>query len=393
MHQSLRHEHDMGRLAGRLRDVADAAVDVVAPSTAVEFGPIRSTLTLDEDHPVLASDGTYTDLPVKFSRTALRQQADRFSIPLKYVDLLAEKQPDLLATNLNERSRATNQPTLYRMLRQDEDATPTWTVRAALSNGYQAIDNLDVLTAVIRGADRANIDLSDCHVEGDWTDDRFRLRIAVPQIALAAPELLGDYRSPWGQDGGFVSAGEVGSAQVGDVIWAGLEIANSETGGGAASVAPRAFILRCRNGMVRKADIVRSVHLGGRLETGPIVWSAETKRKSIELVESRMADAVNQFCSVDYLHSVVAEMAVAKGVEVVSPVKAMEVAKVRLGFSDAEVDAALACFIRSGDSSVFGLGQAFTAAAQAAADGDRQTEMEESFWAIVEAPREFAGAS
>jgi hypothetical protein len=395
MHQPLRHETDMGRLTGRLREVEAAAVDVVAPSTAVTFGSAGSVVHLDPDHPVLASDGTYSALPVEFSRTALRQQADRFSIPLKYVDLLADKQPDLLATNLNERSAATNQPTLYRMLRQDTPAgSPCWTVRATLSNGYQAIDNLDVLTAVIRGATSAGIDLGDCHVDCDWTDDRFRMRIAVPQISLLAPELLSDYRTPWGDSGtGFVSAGEIGNAQVGDVLWAGLEIGNSETGGGAASIAPRAFIVKCRNGMVRKADIVRSVHLGGRLEDGPVRWSAETRRRSLALVESRMADAVDSFCSVGYLQGIVAEMAAAKELQVENPVKAMEVAQSRLGFSEDEVEAALSCFIRSGDTSVFGLGQAFTAAAQTVPDGDRQTEMEETFWNIVGEPRLFVGAS
>jgi hypothetical protein len=264
-------------------------------------------------------------------------------------------------------------------------------VRAALSNGYQAIDNLDVLTAVIRGAGKANIDLGDCLVEGDWTGDRFRLRIAIPQIAVEAPALLGDYRSPWGTGGGFVSAGEVGDHQVGDVIWAGLEVANSETGGGAASIAPRVFVLKCRNGMVSRADIVRSVHLGGRLESGPVAWSAETQRRALDLVESRMADAVNQFCSVGYLDSVVAQWSAAKGVEVENVVDAMEVAKVRLGFTDDEVDTALNCFLRSADRSVFGLSQAVTAAAQAADDGDRQTEMEQASWDIVAKPRDFAG--
>jgi len=387
MHQSLRHEHDMGTITGRLRDVAAAAVDVVAPSTAIDHA--AGTMTLTE--PIFTEDGAYTEVPIEFTRTALRQQADRFDIPLKYVDFLAAHQPGLLITNLNERSRATNKPTLYRMLRQDPgDGGSVCKVRATLSNGYQAIDNLDVLTAAVRGAARANIDIGGCHVEGDWTDDRFRLCIAIPQIAVAAPELLGDYRSPW-SDTGYMPPGLVGDHQVGDVIWAGLEISNSETGGGAASVAPRAFILRCRNGMVRKADMIRSVHLGGRLDEGLVVWSQDTKRKSLELVESRMADAVNQFCSEDYLRGLITEMGKAKGVEVANVTKAMEVAQVKLGFTDEEVDAALNCFVKSGDVSVFGLGQSFTAAAQTVSDGDRQTEIEQSFWDVIARPHEFAG--
>lgn len=378
MYESLRHV-DSGTITGRLTEVAEAALDVVAMSSDVDFQPTVSQLSMIE--PVVAHDGVYDTLPLTFTRTALRQQAERFNIPIKYVDLLHEQQPDLLATNFNERSNLLNQTTLYRMLRDGD----VWRVRATLSNGYQAIDNLDVLTAVIRGASRAGVDIGDCQVEGDWTDDRFRLRIAVPSIAIHAPDLLGDYRSPF-QSRGSDSQGR----QVGDVIWAGLEISNSETGGGAAAVAPRAVVLACLNGMTRKTDAVRSVHLGGRLEAGPVQWSQETRRKAVELVEAKMADAVTRFCSEEYLTSLADEMRQAKGLEVANPVKAMEVVQARLGFTDDEIESALAMFTRSGDTSVLGLGQAVTAAAQVVADSDRQSEMEEAFWDIVGTPTVYA---
>ena len=48
-------------------------------------------------------------------------------------------------------------------------------------------------------------------------------------------------------------------------------------------------------------------------------------------------------------------------------------------------------FAAGGDRSVLGLGQAVTAAAQLAVDGDRQSEMETMFWQIVDAPRALAG--
>jgi hypothetical protein len=50
-------------------------------------------------------------------------------------------------------------------------------------------------------------------------------------------------------------------------------------------------------------------------------------------------------------------------------------------------------FVKSGDSSVLGLAQAFTAAAQGVEDGDRQSEMEQSFFAFVGSPALFTGAT
>lgn len=390
-YEPLRHV-DAGQISGRLNEVAEAAVDVVAPSTAIKHEARGGELTLSE--PMVAHDGLYDVLPVTFTRTALRQQAERFDVPLKYVDVLDAQQPELLAHNFNERSAYLNQATLYRMLRDGD----VWRIRATLSNGYQAIDNLDVLAAVVRGAQRSGIDIGDCHVEGDWTDDRFRLRIAVPQISIHAPDLLRDYRSPFdpsrnrGSGYDHISQSEVGDYRVGDAIWAGLEVSNSETGGGAASIAPRIMVLACRNGMVRKVDAVRSIHLGGKLEVGPVQWSAETRRKAVELVEAKMADAVNRFCSTDYLDTAADDMRTAKGLDVENPVKAIEVAQQRLGFTDGEVESALAMFVRSGDTSVLGLGQAFTAAAQTLDDGDRQSEIEQAFWSIVAEPRIYAEA-
>lgn len=403
---TFRHETDINKIVGRLSDVSSAALDVVAPSTKVTYGLGASMMMLDEPH--MDSHGVRETLPLRFTRTALRQQAERFGIPLRYVDLLTEEQPELLANNFNQRSQHLNEATLYRMVRQEKAADEGsaeypaanqiyWRVRAVLSNRFNAIDHLDVITAVARGAEAANVDLSQCYVEGDWTDDRLRLRISVPQIELAAPDLLRDYRSPFGDADwsthhrAFQQRIQQEGRHVGDVMWAGLEVANSETGMGAATVAPRAMILACLNGMTRKADIVRAVHLGGRLEQGAVTWSAETRRKELAVIESKMTDAVNQFCSVDYLRELVAQMAEAKGVEVQNVTKAMEVAQTRLGFSEDEVNAALNMFTRSGETSVFGLGQAFTAVAQTVDDGDRQTDIEQTFWDIVNHAEEFQG--
>jgi hypothetical protein len=59
--------------------------------------------------------------------------------------------------------------------------------------------------------------------------------------------------------------------------------------------------------------------------------------------------------------------------------------------TEAETEMALTAFMRSGDSTVLGIGQAVTAVAQVAEDSDRQNELENSFWQIVGKPAAYAG--
>jgi hypothetical protein len=50
------------------------------------------------------------------------------------------------------------------------------------------------------------------------------------------------------------------------------------------------------------------------------------------------------------------------------------------------------CFARGGDSTLLGVANAVTAAAQLVETSDRQTELEAAFWTVVGAPQAFAGA-
>ena len=400
----LRHETDRQSIRGRLTEVRDSAIDFVAPPTALRFGETVRFF----DPAGITEEGVGRDVDIDLTRNAFRQVAERLDVPLKYADLLDEQQPELLRTNLNDRAgHKESTPGLFRFLRKVDGP---WLLRAVLSDTYKRVDNYDVFTAVATGLSEASVPLGDCEVEVDWTDDRFRMRIMVPQIEVAAPELLGGYRAPrvadhhagildrWARtDPGFGGWGNGTTRQgnrVGDVIWAGLEVSNSETGNGSTSIAPRATILACLNGMTRKADLVRSIHLGARLDQGVIAWSQDTMRKQLELVKAQVRDAASQFCSTEYLQKVVDELRAAKGVEITGSIPAtFELVQTRLGFSEAETEAAMDAFTRSGDMTVFGLGQAFTAAAQTVPDGDRQSEMETIFWDLVNEPAVYANVA
>ena len=384
----LRRETDRGRIVGRLQDVQQARFDLIAPQSALSAGAKRVAIDLSE--PVLTDSGVIPAGPLfaGWTRTAWRNLAERLRIPGSYLDrLVADGFGALAGTNITRLAAADARKALFRLLACDDGMV----LAAVLSDRYFAIDNVDVLTAVATGMAQADQSLADAEVDADWTNDRFRMRITVPQVGLAAADLLADYRWP------FSYRPERGIHDPADgsmppVMWAGIEVANSETGGGALTVVPRIVVQICRNGMTRPMDLVRNVHLGARLEQGAVTWSTETYKNALNLVTSQVADCTRQFVSVEYLSKVADEMRAAKGVQVESPSAAVQVVQQRLGFSDDETKSVMDAFMRGGDTTVLGLGQAVTAAAQTVDDGDRQSEIEGMFWQIVQAPQVFAGA-
>jgi hypothetical protein len=388
---TLRHETDRTRIVGHLRDVAEATVDLVGPQSMIGYDAVEDTFTITPpDEPFILPDGVYPAIsPVTYSRTAWRHMAERLGVPLPFLDRLHADHRDLAGINLNTLSGRDGRRALARLLRADD----AFYLRAVLSDRFQVIDNLDALTAITAGMSDADIDLADTEVEADVSTERFRLRVAVPTVSALVPDLLSDYRGRgYSHRPGTDPHAPAGPGEVPPVMWAGIEVTNSETGGGAFTIAPRAVVLICRNGLTRTVDAVRSVHIGGRLESGTIDWSTSTRRANLDLIASMTADAVRQFCSADYLQRTVNEMRAAKAQRVASPSSAVEVVQRTFAFTEAESRSILDAFIVGGDHSVLGLGQAVTAAAQDADDSDRQSEMENAFWGIVNHPGAYATA-
>ena len=389
----LRAEADLSAIAGRLRDIAASRFDVVAPQGALRCKGPAHTLMLDLGEPQITEQGVSERLiEARYTRTAWRQVADRLRIPLQYLDRLVAMEnpvgPQLACQSINDLAYADPRRALYRFVETDEG----YVLRAVLSDKYRAIDNDTALQAIVGGLGDNGLGLGDCEVTGDVTADRLRLRIAVPGVALAVPDLLGDYRMPFSLRPGNDMHARPDQGETPPVLWAGVEIANSETGQGAFSIAPRAVIRVCRNGLTKAIDF-RRAHIGAVLEEGSIDWSAETQRNALALITSQVRDAVATYISPEYLQATAEEMRRAKQVQVESAPAAVAVVQERFGLTEAERDAVFELFAAGGDRSVLGLGQAVTAAAQLAEDGDRQSEVETRFWEIVGTPNAFVGAA
>jgi hypothetical protein len=364
-------------LVAILRDQHARKVDVVAPATAIRSrGGVLHVTGADPiitDDGVTAADGVYRP-------TAVCDEgiAEKLRVPLSYVRRLRADRPDLFDANVNgwlhgrrtrradgtveETAPADGRSFLLRAFRGDDGGEGI--ARALLSDRYRIVDNLDVLMAALDGVRHADADVD--IVGADLTDRRMHVRIAAPAVRELAPDLLGGYRSPF--------SGATGADN--PVIFAGLVLSNSETGGGAFTLTPRLTIEVCNNGMTITKDALRSVHVGGRLEEGVVRWSDETQQKTLDLVRSQTADAVKTFLDVDYVRSVVATMREKAGVPVADPAATVQHVAKSLKFTEEAADAILDHFIRGGQVTAGGVMQAVTSYAQTVDDADVAADVE-----------------
>jgi len=380
-------------LAAALKDHRSRAVDVVAPASSLRFA--GGHLVLDSVEPVIGVDGV-TDVNGMYrpTRVGLEGIATRLDIPLRYLRKCQDGALDLMDHNVNTwlaHPDNKDKKFMARLLRGDEpgaDATDG-IVRAFLSDSYRTIDNFDILMATLHGMRSAGI--HDPLIQADLTERRMVVKVTCPQIAVHVPELLKDYRNPFGDGeralGEFWTpervahaAGIEGSAyKPGEepVLFAGFQISNSETGGGAFRITPRLEVRVCRNGLTLVAQSTKEIHLGAKLDEGVVAWSDETRAANIALVMAQTKDTVTKYLSEDYVTAQARSMEQAAGIEVKASDAPKVIASVSktVGFTQTEQDTILDFFMNGGQMTAGGIMQAVTAAAQTLS-GDDAYEME-----------------
>jgi len=350
-----------------LKDLTDVlrAQHVRKVDLPVHSGQIRATGTrieLTGTPTILTADGVTTSagiyLPTEVFDSGL---SDKLGIPLPYLRRMREQRPELYDANVNGWLAGDERRFLVRCLSGDNGPG---VARAFLSDRYKIIDNLDVLMATLDGVRQAGVDVT---IDGcDLTERRMYVRIVCKQVSALAPQLLRNYRSPF--------TGEVGADN--PVVFSGFVISNSETGAGAFTIVPRLVVQVCRNGMTINADAMRHVHLGARLEDGPVRWSAETHDKNLALVTSQTRDAVSTFLDVDYVTAKLGELTETASAEIRHPEKTIQLVAKQLKFTIDQQEEILRHFIRGGDLTAGGVLHAVTSAAQTVDDADVAYEME-----------------
>lgn len=368
-------------LAALLQEQNARKLDVVAPATAIRsIGGLlhiagTGDMVPDPEKGLVASTGVFR--PTTVFDEGL---ADKLGIPLPYVRKLRENRIDLYDANVNGWLQGfrgwlgegedpvggivapDSRKFLVRLFKGNDEESGV--ARALLSDSFKCIDNFDILVAVLEALKASGIpvDITGC----DLSERRMYVRLNAPSVSALAPELLQNYRSPFtGQSGRDLP-----------VVNAGVVISNSETGGGAFTVAPRVTFLVCNNGATRTEDAVRAVHLGGKLDEGVIDWSDDTRKKQVELITAKARDAVTAFLNVEYLQRIVAQTTEKAAVPVTDAAAAVTVIGKKLAFSEEQTKGILDHFIRGGDVSAGGVFQAVTSYAQTVDDPDTAFDLE-----------------
>jgi len=374
---------DLADLAAMLKDQQSRKVDVVAPASAIES--VEGHWMVDGTEPVLTASGVDTTtgsfLPTEVADEGL---GEKLGVPRQYLRRLRSERIDLYDANVNgwlhgrpavDDVPASGPDPRKFMVRTFRGDGGVGVARAFLSDRYRIVDNLDVLMAALEGVRASGVDteVTAC----DLTERRMYVKLAAPDVQVLAPDLLGDYRSPF--DG--TSGSDV------PVVFAGFVLQNSEVGAGAWSLVPRITFRVCDNGMTITKDAFRHVHLGAKLDEGVVRWSDETQQRNLELVTSMSRDAVATFLNVDYLRGVLDRLREKAGKPVEDAAGTVErvVREVRM---TAHQDAVLEHFIRGGSMTAGGVMNAVTSVAQTLEDADAAADVEAAaFDALVSAAR------
>lgn len=352
-------------------------LDVVAPASKIVAK--HGNLVVSGTEPVLTDDGvTEADGTYRPTEVADEGLAGRLGIPRGYMRTMREQgRADLWDANVNGWLRGTDatnhsdmhetaaqqKPHFLRMFRGDVGEYGI--ARAVLSDRFGVIDNLDILMSALSGIRDAgvNVDIRQC----DLSERRMYVRVAAPEVKALAPELLRGYRSPW--------TGAEGTDN--PTVFAGFIISNSEVGNGSFSLTPQVVVQICNNGMTVKADALKAVHLGSKMDEGVIRWSDDTQRKQLDLITSRTKDAVNTFLDVDYVKQFISSIDEQAAVRLEKPDEKVRTVTKSLSFSDSEQEGVLSHFIQGGQPTAGGVLHAVTSFAQTIDSVDRSYQVEE----------------
>lgn len=374
---------NLADLAGLLQNQNAAKNDIVVPATKVRS---EDGIIVVQDAEVTMSLDGVTSVAGHYTPTDIFNEgvATKLNIPNGYLRRMHADRPDLYDANVNGwlhgNDMGASPDDRSFLLRAFSDGNGGGIARAFLSDKFKRIDNFDVVLSALEGVKAAGLDPDTLEIKADLSERFMRVVIRTPQINAAAPYLLQNYRY----------GGQTGQER--PLIDAGLVIKNSETGGGAFSIAPHLTVQVCSNGMTMTTDAQRQVHLGSRLEDGIVRWSDETQQKELELVRLKTADAIKSFLDVDYLQTTIAKLEEKAGKPLEgAPDKVVRHLSKSLGFSDDLADSILGEFFKAGDTTAGGFMNAVTAAAHTQSDPEIAVTLEESAVKALDAAYAYRG--
>lgn len=343
------------------RSLQDVLLEVKRQNEAKRdyIGPAEA-FRLREDGKTFEINHAVTQNQEVFGTTQLfhRQVASTLGIPVKYYDMMAAQNPELLAKNVN--ARFSDRAASYMIRSMDYGNGKV--ARALLSERYRRIDNMEIASAVLPlFAGREEFEVISCEV----TENRLYLKIVNHRLEMAV--VPGDY------------------------VQAGVAISNSEVGLGSVSVQPLLYRLVCTNGMVVNDMGERKNHVGRSakaLEDSFHIYSDETIEAEDAAFLLKLRDVTTAAIEEGRFAQVVGRLQESVGVKITGRVpQVVQLTGKTYDLSQNEQDSVLNYLISGGDLSQYGLSNAITRASQDVESYDRATALEGIGWQVATMPK------
>lgn len=391
-------------LVEMLKDQHARKIDLVASASQLRIDSDGELVV--KGAPVIMDDDGVTDPNGVYRATDVFDEglSAKLNIPRAYLRRMRDGAPDLLAANVNgwlqgrTIRRAGQEPEVVRpgidkqfMVRMFRGDDGPGVARALLSDRFGLIDNFDVAVAALEGIRAAGVDVDGDGITCDLSDRKMFMRVPAPEVGVLAPALLDGYRNPfrdakveeqrnhgWNLDRAREAARAEGmTPEQEKLVFAGLEIRNSEVGDGSFTIVPVLTINVCRNGLTITTEALRRVHIGSKLEAGTIQWSSDTVEKARELIVARARDAVSSFLNKDFVQKIVDEITGMAVTPLAAPQDTIEAVGKELLFSESERKGVLDHFMRGGQMTAGGVMQAITSYSQTVGSADRAHELDD----------------
>lgn len=318
---------------------------------------LRMNVALDGTGKNVALDGLGAQMPIR--QAAHAQIGTHAGIPKAYYDRMLAEAPNLLANNVNH--WLSTQPE-KRMVR-----TLDGNVRGFLSSRYRAMDNYDLLQAVLPVLSDRKVEFKSCEV----TEKHMFLKVIFPDLRTEVE----------------------GSKQVGDIVEAGLSIRNSEIGFSSFAVEPFFHRLVCTNGMISNYA-QRKYHVGKRMDSDAQIEEIlrdETRDARDRAFWMQIQDVIRSAVDRDVMMAHVRKFSDAAAIKIdADPIKVVEMARKQFALSESQGGDILKHLIEAGDLSKWGFANAVTRTAQDQEDYETATDLERLGGKIVElAPKDW----
>ncbi len=264
-------------------------------------------------------------------------------------------------------------------------------VRAFLSDRYRVIESLDVVAAVLKGAQDQPVRV----LEASVSDSHVRIKLVCPSVwdavaegpagahAWVRPENGGGpaarASAAWLRQVGIDPAGL--ELQGGDTtVWPVTTVANSDTGHGGFTASVGILQAICFN-LATIEQALAHVHLGERMETG--IFTAETVSAEARTIALKARDVIAvAFDSVKF-RALVQRIRAADKVAVTGSATAMaNVISLGGAFNERDLDDLVRAFGQE-RSTIYGVGQAVARLAQHTNDPEVAAEREALAGAIL----------